>query len=549
MARCGYFFLALILAVPVGAGADYLYTAEPPEKQPYVQLVFDNSRSMLNPDLVNGACRYGTKDDGKCKTRFDVAKQVVEDLLTNLDGFRVGLNRFAVLKTTDRASGYRNACGVCDIATPDQTDSIQKIRDDLKTIAANTMTPIGASMAKVLSQFDTLRSSSPACREYFTILITDGEESCDPKRNQPIEQTLAYAKINELRTLGGKDMRTFVVGFGPEVAKSVSLTAYAQRGGTSICTQEDVRRNSQRCQYAGQMACWNNDPSCKVGTAMFASDATSLRRAIENAIGQIRSQRQFSAAAPVIGSVPIVESEVNRVARNFMAYTSFEMGGTGYKGHLFGLRLFEETYARSGEWKFTDLRSTTDGGPLDLQNCGSDGNPCVFDAGALLTARNGQGRKIFTGSLAFDPQPQRIGMGEGVTLSMNGQSALPSDDPEALKKIWERYRDLDPLEVGFNDLPNHVKSDLRTRLDGLDEDRGRADRKKIIGWFPARVRGARDRYAGDDACRLPWPCGVFFERSGGGAADRVCIYGGRRGCSCFRDLAADGRLADAHRER
>src|SRR5690606_38998428 len=89
---------------------------------------------------------------------------------------------------------------------------------------------------------------------------------------------------------------------------------------------------------------------------------------------------QYTVAPPMVGTVPQDKSEYDRVSNNFMVYTSFDV--PDYKGRIYGIRLFEEAEDQPGVWEFTDL---TDENPnFSLASCGSEKNPCVFEAGSIL---------------------------------------------------------------------------------------------------------------------------------------------------------------------
>ena len=75
-----------------------------------------------------------------------------------------------------------------------------------------------------------------ACRDYFVLLLTDGEETCVTDAGGRPDQRALEAAARALLTLqvGGQParVRTFVVGFGAETAGSPYLDAIAVAGGT-----------------------------------------------------------------------------------------------------------------------------------------------------------------------------------------------------------------------------------------------------------------------------------------------------------------------------
>jgi type IV pilus assembly protein PilY1 len=426
--RFAVVLLAAVVAwLPGEAAADYLYSAfRDATHEPYVLFILDNSGSMsydssnkpgTQTDAYRDAngqrvCPYGVKETEEdcdcrrecvrrvlgfctqwktvcdecdtveiCKTRADAAVEVLQEMVANLDATEMGLLRFGTDQSTETCNGShsesdnrRKACSRVLVAKPGAANARDTILGALPNIEFATNTPIALSLkdAKEIFKEVAEADSSAKCRGYYVILLTDGEDNCceDPPDRAKDLRSISLTKNGTI------DVRTFVIGFGKDVAHSAKLSELARAGGTA-------RKDNQ-------WECW--DPTgtrtgvpttCTEGTAMFAGDTDSLRAALGEVMSAIR-HGYFAGMSPVIGSVPQVKSESDRVARNLMAYTAFTM--PGYQGHVFGVRLFQEKRVDgkpTNQWEFTDLSDIDD----KLANCGTEGNPCIFDAGQSLSLR------------------------------------------------------------------------------------------------------------------------------------------------------------------
>ena len=147
----------------------------------------------------------------------------------------------------------------------------------------------------------------------------------------------------------------------------------------------------------------------------------------------------YSAADPVIGTVPQVKSEIGRIASNFLVYTGFKWSGSGedFRGHVYGIRLFYEQTENGNDWKFTRT-----GVPDLLETCGEEDSACLFDAGAVLQERT-EARRILVGKPAADvPAPSN----GAYTVPMDGAVEVDaSGGVSALRAVWQRYTALGPI--------------------------------------------------------------------------------------------------------
>lgn len=154
----------------------------------------------------------------------------------------------------------------------------------------------------------------------------------------------------------------------------------------------------------------------------------------------------YSAADPVIGTVPQEETEIGRIGPNLLVYGGFRYVADGdFRGHLYGIRLFKEHTPNGNDWEFTDT-----GAANLVTTCGQSGSACLFDAGAMLASRVSAGlqpRKIYTG-VPGTP----ITTTEGAyTLPLTASRALPDSTTGQtdLAGIWSTYASLAPIDAGM----------------------------------------------------------------------------------------------------
>lgn len=455
--------------LPAAARADYLYDlwSNQEGRKPYVMVVLDTSASMD----ANDGCAYGTTRQcvrgfctDVCRDRMSAAQDVLRKALPGLaDDVGLGLMVFATdanggtlpdlketrfSKKTD--SGYK-ACGVRTVApAPTDYGTIDAALATRFDIRNNT--PIAFSLKQAGAALASKKQSDGAgCRDYYVLLVTDGEESCAADPDTEKEKG-ATAVLTQIRVLRSQGIRTFVVGFGKDLSDTngtSNASRYARAGGTAVSS-------------SGEFVCWD-DAGCggnSTARAMFAYGTSDLETALTRSFGMVR-RGIFSAAEPVIGSVPLERSEIDRIRRNFLVYSAFEMEGDQRRGHLYGIRLFKETSAYSGTWHFTDMST-----PAELlKDCGPD-QTCVFDAGQMLADRT-KARKIYTGE---PDQPDTSS--DGFRLPIRRAIELPetSSGSTALKTQWSTFSNFAAIKAALKDteLPANLSisgADLRAPSD------------------------------------------------------------------------------------
>jgi type IV pilus assembly protein PilY1 len=538
---------AVLAGLPDAAGADYLYsTFRNTSHDPYVMFILDNSGSMsydnsgkpgtqTDSEWKDGKriCPYGTKEvadedcdcrwdcdggplyclfpwnwkwicedcstDEVCKSRADAATEVLSELVSNLDGAEMGFIHF---NSSDYGGGgcnygeARNACGRTHVASPGGEDNRTTILSTLSSLAFNTNTPLALALEDAKTRLEAVAAAddAAACRGYYVILLTDGEDNCCKDPDAAALALRSIAAGNRLRL----DVRTFVIGFGRDVKGSTKLSQIARAGGTA--------------RHNGQWECW--DPTgtrtgvpstCTRGSALFAGDTNELKAALGQVFAAIRSG-YYTGVSPVIGTVPQVKSETDRVARNLMAYTAFDM--PGHQGHLFGVRLFQETQPEglpTGAWEFTDFTR------LDLDTCGAEGNPCVFDGGKRLYDRvrtpGAKARRIWTAEpftvdyLEADGDPTTdTGLGIRLVPKATPLELTRDDDgAEALKTAADLLFSHSPFKGLWDDRNTStgikiIDARYPERLEALREDS--PDRRgQILSWLHG------------DPWMRPWPLG------------------------------------------
>ena len=477
--------LAVLVAAPATATADYLYAAFQDATKPYVMLVADSSGSMTTTDY-NGKCPFGGSGMA-CNSRGDAMNDALLELVGELDGAGVGLLYFA---DTPLATCSNKGCGVTWVASPDGT-SRDSTRDQ-RTVIAEAIaampragySPIARSLDEARTRLAAIAAADPyfSCRKYFVIVLTDDGETCCGNAVTSAQALRSVAVTGKANL----DVRTFVIGVGSNTSTTRdALSAIARAGGTS--------------RSSGAWECWNPEggtagASCSSGSAMFATDTSQLKAALDTVMTSVQAGI-YTTMAPVIGTAPQVASEVDAVARNLMTFTAFR--NPGYQGHVYGLRLFEEakddTGQRLGTWRFTDF---TD---MDLASCGTAGNPCVFDGGQRLYDRvraTGKPRKIFTGDPLTPQRWDENGVAttnerKGLTLPMSRDPVWLTDDDVGagrLRTVALELGGIDPIDDILMDwstelTPIHREAATRlTRLTATDA----TERLRILGWLHGR---------------------------------------------------------------
>ena len=504
-----------ILAYAPAAGADYLYELWNGREsdRPYVMVILDTSGSMDATDKSGGRCPYGyktkevcvdkectrgyctctkweTQPTSDCNDRMTAAKEVLSAILPRIStDVGLGLMIFAhknqggtipSKSQSGRSTYHREYCGVKTVAAPPA--DYDTLHAAIASADATTNTPLEFSLDRAHQALKAIRDQDDStCRDYYVILVTDGEDSCVGTDSN--WETAGPPKvIDRIKKLRADGIRTFVVGFGKDLVDSdgsSNMSKYARAGGTA--TDAD-----------GNFVCWDDSSAaaCAGARAMFAYASDELAEALTRSFEQVR-QGVFSAAEPIIASVPTRKSEVDRIARNLMVYSAFEKSGDKMRGRLYAIRLFEENGEYSNDWQFTDLSDTR----KLLSDCGPD-KTCIFEAGQMLDERRrtvGHPRKILTG-LPGTP----ITDNGGFTVPVESVQALPATSAgvEALGTAWEKFSDLEPIEAALENaqLPSHLAltgSQLREPPESLLE--------KVIGWLHGTTR--------------EWPLGDMFHGS------------------------------------
>lgn len=444
--------LALLL-IPAEAAGDFLYSpiAASSEAEPRVLLIADASGSMAWQDVRNSTL-----------SRMDSARAVLRELIPAVDGsVTLGLTTYGRVLARDP----RNQCAVlledpdacCRLpaSEADRPATREELLALVERMAPDGMTPIAHSLDQARLHIQAVRAGDEAaiCRRYAVVLLTDGLPSCNEGPSDALQA------VRRLRQAG---VDVYVVGFGADVTQNnqngaETLAAMAREAGTARLPD-------------GSWCSPGPGGTCSEGMALFATDAEELASALVAAFDRIRTGL-FSAAPPVIATVPQEASEVNRVARNFLAAPAFELPGN--RGHLFGIRLFVEDAEREGSWVFTDFRR------LDLRTCGAEGNPCLFDAGALLAARE-RPRRI----LLATPEESFASAPGGLTLRLAAPLELEPGGASVLARAMAAVVDgAGPLAPGVAALPEATRQRLQGLAAGDD-----AALRAVVDWVHGRSR-------------------------------------------------------------
>jgi len=434
-----------------------------------------------------------------CPSRMDVAQDVLTDLIPGLDNVTLGLARYGKFeagRAGELASDNDTKnCGV-RLDDPLPASDRSSILSRVSTMIPEGGTPIAKSLRMARDHMEEVAKTDPSatCRGYYVILVTDGEESCSLDENWNPNQPELEKAVRDLRSidLGNSesiDVRTFILGFGPELAgdnpEQHSLSELARIGGTA--ESDGVILKPAKGQ-----------PSPR-GTALFALEREELVAKLRRAFETI-SSGEFAAVAPVIGSVPQNLNEFGRVSRNFLAYSTFRQPGS--TGHLYGIRLFEETVNEETggkQWMFTDLSH------LDLDRCGEEGNACLFDAGRRLTNRT-KARKIFTGSPSGAIEESG---GFTIPLTDGGRRELSNDSGGygELGDVFSEYSKVVDLEelLSEGNRPPNVSEETAKQL--LELASSPTDQASVVRWLHGEGREWKlgDVYHGGPAIVGPPP--------------------------------------------
>ncbi|AKU91708.1 PilC/PilY family type IV pilus protein [Vulgatibacter incomptus] len=428
------------------------------------------SACLAKPACSNVCGRLPLCSKAKNQSRMEALRSTLLQLIPTLDGITLGLEEFP--KSTKRGTGGSKAtsdsCASEVIgALPTGGGTKALTQSELLALVTNLQfgggTPTGSSLKMAKEHLDKVKAADvegKTCRKYVVILLTDGvPESCANEGGKGKTQA-DYAK-DQMTALRDAGFPAYVIGFGKEVKGATILNELAQRGGTA-------RIGGEWCNDIGR--------GCSNGVALQATSAGELTEVLTLAFDEIQ-KGQFSPMPPIVSTVAQARTEVDRVSRNFLAYSAFEQ--PGYKGHLYGIQLFQEQTSPPGEWAFTDFNH------LDLKACGQAGNPCLFDAGQMLQERpSSKPRRIFSAvprdSAAIDG---------GVTLDMGTQLvvAASSTGSANLQSVVGAVLRSDALGKGFGGLSSPDQLAL-TNL-ARSDTAGRASAARVVDWLHGASRG------------------------------------------------------------
>lgn len=470
----------IVATLPASAVADYLYgmgTGAGPT--PYVLFVADVSGSMSKTDAgaPPDCCVCETSKCNECNkkprcdqqlSRMDALKNTLQNLLPRIDNVSLGLMKFGVKSTV---SGKDNYCGIrldnpLPVTSNGKVPTLKQLSDSISNFKPDGGTPIGQALVEARTHLLAVRAAddSAGCRPYAVVVLTDGEPDCGVIHGGHADEKdgdRARNAVNELRKSG---IPTYVIGFGGEAKRDI-LNNLARRGGTA-------RVGNSWCTRSGT-------GRCSEGEALFAGNASELTNVFQAALQDIK-RGTYSVMPPIIGTVPQVASEYDRVSRNFLTYSAFEI--PDYKGHLYGIRLFEEKEGSIGTWEFTDLSEKNE--KFSLSNCGSEGNPCVFDAGKRLQERPSTRPRTIFFSTPVSTESENgslvLTMGEkvefGVTLS-----EWTGTLSQVMRHLVSDDSPLAPGVGALNEDPNYKLRALASPIDAEEEGWQRTVAKWIDG--------------------------------------------------------------------
>ncbi len=270
-------------------------------KPPKVLIIFDTSNSMLwdlqgNNTRGDGSTTHpgmdtngnGIADD----SRVYIAKQALREVLgdTQVD-VEFGLMRFyqeegvnilgAEDEGYDRPINYRgrdncsNDGQVIVPIGPSSRPDILSWMDGQENYPGNKElrgagnTPLAQALQGAQTYFSTQvipNDPDRDCRSYYVLLVADGEQFCPNNNSDPSSAAFALRELTF--TLQGQfKIRTWVVGFGPEVNGADQLNQIARAGGTAVDG--------------------NGNPDPLFGTALFASHPEQLSQVLREVLQAI----------------------------------------------------------------------------------------------------------------------------------------------------------------------------------------------------------------------------------------------------------------------
>ncbi len=247
--------------------------------KPYMHVIVDTSGSMAATGVANSC--------GQPNTRMNSVKCVFADLINAYGDVQFGLSQFRMecARFNDGQDIYYSACSPNSVS-PDEGETLVPLREDNQNdilryldfapayadpVALSCpgnanpqevmvpaqyggglwgLTPLAGSLYSVQRYYQGNDPSFPAespivsdpkfgCRPYFTILLTDGDETCargtdanQQNNNRQAAADAATALRTTVTSVGMVDIRTYVIGFGVAPG-SAGTEAIAQAGGTN----------------------------------------------------------------------------------------------------------------------------------------------------------------------------------------------------------------------------------------------------------------------------------------------------------------------------
>lgn len=481
--------LAAAVLAPAPASADYLYGLNKETgAEPYVLFVADVSGSMDFPDAgcPDGYVprlrteerihpRLGKIQIRRCRrtvsgtihyvdqyTRMEALQATLRSLIPRMDNIVLGMSTFGV------SSSSSNMCKVVlnnplPTSSRSSPPSQNQLLSTVELMKPDGGTPLGQALADALTHLKLVRAADVAgsCRPYAVVVLTDGAPDCS-SRYGGTEDSSGYGNkargaVDDLKKAG---IRTFAVGFGADADRDL-MNDLARRG-------ETARRGGAWCG------------SCE-GEALHAEDAGELLDVLGAAFGEIK-RGQYTVMPPMVATVPQVKTEYDRVSNNFLAYSAFEMPDN--KGRLYGIRLFEEDEDEASVWRFTDL--SDDNEDFSLSTCGAAGNPCVFEAGALLQRRTKPRNIYFSYPASTDTTDG------GVVMKMAAREALPRTTVErqagAVQMFSRIVDEASPLALGVTALSAGDRGILEALANPTNLIDGTRWRTQVAEWIDGTAR-------------------------------------------------------------
>ncbi len=273
--------------------------------------------------------------------KIDIAKRVVKNLITNVNGVRFGVMRFV----NNGSAGSGGGGMVATIGTDETT-----MKSAIDAITPGGYTPLGEQMNDGGRYFkgQTLRDGtsfpSPielACQPGFIIMVTDGLQngSVDVRSEATLRRTQDHAGW----FTGMQNVIVHTVGFAIDVTEQAAANAVLQAAATN----------------GG-------------GTFYYSNNAAELEAALQEAIRQIVAAT-FTFATPVLPTTSTTGS-----TRAYLAAFQSDPSSPFWRGFL-------KAYQRDANGQ---VPVDANGVPL--------ASALVWEAGQLLNAKAADSRTIYT---------------------------------------------------------------------------------------------------------------------------------------------------------